>query len=117
MAARKPDGGGSVIGPGLVVTGNVQTSEPFSVLGVLEGNLRCGNAVEVGPSGRIRGDVQAQGVVVEGRVDGNIMVEDKLDLRVTGRVRGDIVAPRVAMVEGSFFRGRLMTTNAARKRG
>ena len=38
----------------------------------------------------------------------------EVELRLTGRIRGDIVAPRVAMVEGSFFRGRLTTSGAAR---
>ena len=41
---------------------------------------------------------------------------DKVELRLSGRIRGDIVAPRVSMVEGSFFRGRLTTAGASRRR-
>lgn len=115
MAGKKGEAAGSVVGPGLLVKGHLRTTEPLRVLGALEGNVHVAGPVEVAPGGRVHGDVQAQNVLVEGRIDGNVMVEDKVDLRVTGRVRGDIVAPRVAMVEGSFFRGRLMTTNAARK--
>ena len=48
---------------------------------------------------------------------GNVGVEDRVELRVTGRIRGDIVAPRVAMAEGSFFRGRLTTSRSARRGG
>lgn len=115
MASRKPEQTGSVIGPGLRVTGNVRTQEPMKVLGHVEGNLHVEGPVELGKSGRVRGDVQAQSVAVDGRIDGNVLVEDKLELRIAGRIRGDIVAPRVSMVEGSFFRGRLMTSSAARK--
>jgi cytoskeletal protein CcmA (bactofilin family) len=85
------------------------------VLGVLDGNLEVDGAVEVGEGGRIRGDVQAQSVGVDGRIDGNVNVADKVELRLAGRIRGDITAPRVAMVEGSFFRGRLTTAGAARR--
>jgi cytoskeletal protein CcmA (bactofilin family) len=115
MATRKPEQDGSVIGPGLRVTGDVRTRETLRVLGVLDGNVQVEGAVEVGEGGRIRGDVQAQSVVVAGRVDGNVTVTDKVDLRLAGRIRGDITAPRVAMVEGSFFRGRLTTAGAAKR--
>ena len=115
MATRKPETAGSVIGPGLRVTGDLRTNEPLRVLGALDGNLQVEGAVEIGQSGRVRGDVNAHSVSVDGRVDGNVVVEDKVELRLTGRIRGDIVAPRVAMVEGSFFRGRLTTAGASRK--
>ena len=115
MAAKRPDQG-SVVGPGLRVTGDVRTSESFKVLGTLDGNLQVEGHVEVGQTGRIRGDVNAHSVSVDGRVDGNVVVEDKVELRLSGRIRGDIVAPRVSMVEGSFFRGRLTTAGASRRR-
>ena len=115
MAAKKSDGG-SVVGPGLRVTGDVRTNESFKVLGALDGNLQVEGHVEVGPSGRVRGDVNAHSVAVDGRIDGNVVVEDKVELRLSGRIRGDIVAPRVSMVEGSFFRGRLTTAGASRRR-
>lgn len=117
MVAKKSDSAGSVIGPGLRVTGDVRTSETLKVLGALDGNVQVEGHVEVGPGGRVRGDVNAHSVAVDGKIDGNVVVEDKVDLRLTGRIRGDIVAPRVAMVEGSFFRGRLTTSGGARRRG
>ena len=122
MPLRKPEststnsrsaGGSSVIGPGLRVSGDVKTKEPLQVLGILDGNLQAEGQVEVGKSGRLRGDLSAKDLVVEGRVDGNVTVGDRLELRVSGRIRGDIVAPRVAMAEGSFFRGRLTTSKGA----
>ncbi len=116
MAAKKPEQG-SVLGPGLRVSGDFRTQEPLEVLGLLQGNLSVDGEVQVGRTGRIRGDVAAKNVIVEGRIDGNVGVEDRLELRVTGRIRGDIVAPRVAMAEGSFFRGRLTTAGSARRGG
>jgi cytoskeletal protein CcmA (bactofilin family) len=116
MAAKKSEQG-SVLGPGLRVSGDFRTKESLTVLGLLDGNLSVDGAVEVGRTGRVRGDIAAKNVVVEGRVDGNVGVADRMELRVTGRIRGDIVAPRVAMAEGSFFRGRLTTAGSARRGG
>ena len=117
MSSKKPEQRGSVVGPGIRVTGDFKTREPLKVLGTVDGNLHVDGGIEVGQSGRVRGDVQATDVVVDGRIDGNVTVTDKVELRLTGRIRGDITAPRVAMVEGSFFRGRLATSSSARKRG
>ena len=114
MAAKKPEQG-SVLGPGLRVSGDFRIKEPLTVLGLLDGNLSVEGEVQVGRTGRVRGDIAAKKVVVEGRVDGNVGVADRVELRVTGRIRGDIVAPRVAMAEGSFFRGRLTTAGSARR--
>ncbi|MEM7247095.1 MAG: polymer-forming cytoskeletal protein [Acidobacteriota bacterium] len=105
----------SVIGPGLKVSGDLKTQEPLQVLGILDGNLQADGSVEIGEVGRVRGDVTAKEVGVDGRIDGNLNAGDKVDLRVTGRIRGDIVAPRVSMAEGSFFRGRLQTSKSGRK--
>ena len=115
MAAKKPEQRGSVVGPGIRVTGGLRTKEPLTVHGILEGEVSVDGPVEVGRTGRIRGDVHAHEVAVDGRVDGNVTVTDRVELRLSGRIRGDITAPRVSMVEGSFFRGRLATSGAARK--
>lgn len=115
MASKKPEHRGSVVGPGIKVTGDFKTREPIRILGSVEGNLAVEGPVEVGQTGRVRGDVHASDVSVDGRIDGNLHVTDRVELRLTGRIRGDITAPRVSMVEGSFFRGRLATSQAARK--
>ena len=116
MSSKKPEQG-SLIGPGLRVSGDLRTQEPLEVQGLLDGNVSVDGSILVARTGRIRGDVAAKNVVVEGRVDGNVGVEDRVELRVTGRIRGDIVAPRVSMAEGSFFRGRLTTSRSARRTG
>ena len=70
MAGKKPEQRGSVIGPGIRVTGDLKTQETLRILGILDGNLMVDGAVEVGQGGRVRGDVSAREVSVEGRIDG-----------------------------------------------
>jgi cytoskeletal protein CcmA (bactofilin family) len=42
---------------------------------------------------------------VLGHVTGNLIADEKVDIRESGSVEGDVVAPRVAIADGSHFRG------------
>jgi cytoskeletal protein CcmA (bactofilin family) len=42
---------------------------------------------------------------VFGHVTGNLSATEKVEIRESGSVDGDIVAPRVAIADGSNFRG------------
>jgi len=59
----------------------------------------------VGSNGRIKAQVTAKAIVVLGHVTGNLTATERVDIRENGSVEGDIVAPRVAIADGSHFRG------------
>ncbi len=59
----------------------------------------------IGSNGKIKAEVFAKVAVVLGEVIGNITASEKVDIRDNGSVDGNITAPRVALAEGSHFRG------------
>jgi len=59
----------------------------------------------VGSNGHIKAQVTAKSIVVLGHVTGNLTATERVDIRENGSVEGDIVAPRVAIADGSHFRG------------
>ena len=59
----------------------------------------------VGSNGHIKAQVTAKVIVVLGHVTGNLTATERVDIRENGSVEGDIVAPRVAIADGSHFRG------------
>ena len=59
----------------------------------------------IGSNGRITAQVAAKLIIVLGHVTGNLTATEKVDIRESGSVEGDIVAPRVAIADGSHFRG------------
>src|SRR5438128_1964952 len=63
------------------------------------------HVLTVGSHGRINGQVTAKTIVVLGHVTGNLIATEKVDIKESGSVEGDIVAPRVAIADGSHFRG------------
>jgi len=59
----------------------------------------------IGPNGRIKAEIFAKAIVVQGEVHGNITASERADIRDNGSVDGDLSAPRIAIADGAHFRG------------
>lgn len=96
----------AVIGSTISIKGDLAGEEDLSIEGRLEGKIECRrHSVNVGKNGRIKGDIYGKTITVEGTVEGNLYGEEQLIVRHTGTVRGNIVSPRVALEDGSNFKG------------
>ncbi|HMH50067.1 MAG TPA: polymer-forming cytoskeletal protein [Candidatus Acidoferrum sp.] len=94
------------IGKSIVINGELSGSEDLTIEGRVDGKIELRNHVlTVGSNGRITAQVAAKSIVVLGHVTGNLSATEKVDIRESGSVEGDIVAPRVAIADGSHFRG------------
>ena len=94
------------IGKSIVINGELSGSEDLTVEGQVEGKIELRDHVlTVGSNGRIKAQVSAKAIVVFGQVTGNLTASEKVDIKENGSVDGDIVAPRVAIADGSHFRG------------
>ena len=94
------------IGKSIVINGELSGSEDLTIEGRVDGKIELRDHVlTVGPNGRIKAQVSAKAVVVLGQVTGNLTATEKVDIKENGSVEGDIVAPRVAIADGSHFRG------------
>ena len=63
--------------------------------------------VTIGPKGRVKANVTARVVVVQGELEGNIQASDRVDLRQSAIVMGDIATERISIDEGAYFKGSL----------
>ena len=72
---------------------------------VINGELSGSEDLTVGSNGRIKAQISAKAIVVLGQVTGNLNATEKVDIKETGSVEGDVVAPRVAIADGSHFKG------------
>ncbi len=96
----------AVIGSTISIKGDLTGEEDLSIEGRLEGKIESRrHSVTIGKNGRIKGDIYAKTITVEGTVEGNLYGEEQLVVRTSGTVRGNIVAPRVALEDGSNFKG------------
>jgi len=94
------------IGKSVVIKGELNGSEDLTIEGHVEGKIELKDHVlTIGPNGRIKAQVFAKSVIVQGEVNGNVTATEKVDIRDGGSVDGDLVSPRVAIAEGAHFRG------------
>jgi cytoskeletal protein CcmA (bactofilin family) len=94
------------IGKSIVINGELSGSEDLTIEGKVEGKIDLKDHVlTVGANGRIKAQVSAKSIVIFGQVNGNLAATEKVDIKENGSVEGDIVAPRVAIADGSHFRG------------
>jgi len=95
----------TIVGPSILINGNLQGDEDLTVLGRVEGTLSLTKTLNVAESGIVKADISVRNAVVSGVVVGNITASDSVEITEAGRMVGDIRAPRVIIVDGARFRG------------
>jgi len=106
--------GGTVIGNGLKIKGDVSAEGLVEVNGQIEGDVRCTSLV-ISPNAQIVGSVAAEKVVVNGRVEGPIQGGDVV-LKSKAHVVGDIRHQSLTIEKGAYFEGRAAQTHGANGR-
>jgi len=104
------------IGKSVIIKGELSGSEDLTIEGQVEGKIELRqNLLTIGPNAKIKAQVFAKTVVVEGQVHGNISAGERIDIRDKGIVEGNLAAPRVAIADGAHFRGSIdMQTGGAK---
>ena len=96
----------ATVGPSITIEGDVTGEEDLLIEGRIGGKITLPqNSVTVGSRGRVRAEVTASSITVEGEVEGDLFAEEEVVIRPTGKVRGNIVAPRVSLESGCRFKG------------
>ncbi len=96
----------AVIGPTISIKGDLTGEEDLLIEGRVDGKIELKrHCVTVGKNGRIKADIYGRIITVEGTVEGNLYGEEQMIVRQSGTVHGNIVAPRVALEDGSNFKG------------
>ena len=98
----------AVIGPTISIKGDLSGDEDLLIDGRVEGKVEFPrHSVTIGKNGTIKADIYGKIITVEGTVEGNLYGEEQLIVRHSGTVHGNIVAPRVALEDGSNFKGNI----------
>jgi cytoskeletal protein CcmA (bactofilin family) len=95
----------SLIGVGMKIIGDVESSGVVKIEGTVEGCIRGARQVLLGRQGEITGDVHARDVVVGGRVRGNVFASERVEVQGTSSVHGDIHTKSIVVLEGARING------------
>ena len=94
----------SVIGPDLVIHGNLSSKGQVQIDGEVQGDIH-GTHIVVGEKARITGGIVSEEVVVRGHVMGSIRGK-RVMLQAQSHVEGDIYHQALAIEQGAFFEGK-----------
>ena len=97
--------GTTAIFDGISVTGNIKGSHNLFLNGQFEGTIDLTALLLVGKTGKLKGKVKAEYVIIEGEVEGKVIAHEKVELRDGGKYKGEILAPSVMISDNSFFDG------------
>jgi cytoskeletal protein CcmA (bactofilin family) len=106
----------SIIGPGMKVTGDVDTDGVVKVEGQVTGTVRASRQVLVAKGGEVEGDIIAPEVILGGEVRGGIQAVSRVEVQATSVIHGDISAPRLLVAEGGQVNGVIRMAEGASAR-
>lgn len=110
-APPPPQGGGrgrgmfSVLGPDMVVTGNVTATSDLHVDGRIEGDVNCATLAQ-GAESQIFGSVTAETARLAGAIEGMVRVR-QLTIERSARITGDVEYENITIENGGHIDGRL----------
>lgn len=94
----------SIIGDGIVITGNIEATVDLHIDGEVIGDIRCLSLVQ-GPASKIQGSIVAQNVSLSGAVEGSIEAGD-LVISSSARIGGDVSYENVTIEQGGHVDGK-----------
>ena len=96
----------AVIGQSIRIDGDVRGEEDLRIEGDIRGTIRLLNhSLTIGTKGRIKADVYAESITVEGEVNGDMFASGCINIHSSARINGNVVASRVNLDEGARFKG------------
>ncbi len=94
-------------GKNLKIKGRVSGNGNVIILGALNGEFRLKGRLKIAQPARIKGDVNADVISVNGNVHGSLTANDRVHLDQTARIEGRINTPKLSILEGAIFDGEI----------
>ena len=94
----------SIIGPDLVVTGNLETQGELQIEGDVQGDIYALRIV-IGEQARVIGDLVADEIVIGGVMQGTIRANNVV-FRTGSRVEAEILHKKLTIEQGAYFEGK-----------
>lgn len=101
----------SMIGEKSYFEGKFLVNGTIQINGKFEGDILKVDQIFVGATGKVKANLEASSVVIEGVVVGNIKATTRVMLLPTARVLGDLKTPELIIQNGVILEGRCLISN------
>ncbi|KPJ86647.1 MAG: cell division protein [Spirochaetes bacterium DG_61] len=103
----------STIGSNSRFEGRFAVKGSIRIDGKFEGEVLIVDKVFIGPNGKVKTNIKASSVVVEGILIGNIQATSRVLLLPTSRILGDIQTPELIIQNGTILKGRCTISHSS----
>jgi cytoskeletal protein CcmA (bactofilin family) len=96
----------------LKITGNLSGEGNLIIQGVFDGEFDLRGQLKIAQGARVKGNVKAHDISVNGNVEGNLTASEKVHLDSTAKINGRITTPKISVSEGAVFDGEIKMSRA-----
>jgi cytoskeletal protein CcmA (bactofilin family) len=111
LMPSKNDSTNCIIGEGSIFEGRFYVNGSILIEGKFQGDIRTDEQLIVGPTGKVKTDIQARRVTIAGTLIGNILATEEVTLLHTGKVLGNITTPKLTVEPGVITEGKVTITS------
>lgn len=72
--------------------------------GVFDGSIESHKSVTIGKNGKIKGEVHAHHIIIQGMVEGTLDAE-RIEIKEAGRVKGTVISSELVIEAKGIFEG------------
>jgi len=98
----------SILSQSMLLEGDISGKGDLVIHGQVRGKISLvGHGLTVARTGRVKADILADNILIQGMVEGRIQAAGKVTLQAESSMSGDITASRISIAEGAVFKGSL----------
>ncbi|QBL08754.1 polymer-forming cytoskeletal family protein [Rheinheimera sp. D18] len=101
----------TVIAQGCTVNGNIRLSGDVQVDGYIEGKVVCDRSLIISASGRVKGEVTADKIIINGIFDGECYA-NAVEILPQGKAHGVVHCDDLSIERGGSFLGKTLATSS-----
>ena len=106
MFSKETDKLESFLGMNSSFKGELNVRGTLRVDGTVEGRLGA-DYVILSERAEVKGEIKGKKILIGGKVDGNVRAQELVEIKSKGKVFGDIFTPKLAIIEGAEFDGKV----------
>jgi cytoskeletal protein CcmA (bactofilin family) len=113
-ASCKTDSNTTIITAGAKIKGEIDLSCNLYIDGELEGSIHSTKEVNVGKSGHVSGNIQADRLIVQGFIEGGVEA-NRVEIKAGGRMSGEITSKELIIEAKGIFEGNSVVKDIAKE--
>jgi cytoskeletal protein CcmA (bactofilin family) len=104
----------AIVKESVSIKGELTVKEDLTIEGRVEGRIELkDHTLWISPIGKVNAEIHAKSVIIAGMMIGSIYASDVVEIKLSGSVQGNIKCPRISIVDGAKFKGRIDTETRA----